>query len=199
MIFKQSYNDLFVSRVAGNVLGAECLGSLEYAAAHLADSLRLIVVLGHSSCGAVTAAVDSFLGTSDYPTIAPTLALRSIVNGVIVAVRAAAKALATSVDGDVTQCEGYRQALIETSAVLNSAMTALTIERELNKLPTGGLEAVYGVYDLVSRRVRVPTGSRTEGKPEVGLARPPKNAEAFDELSDQVVRGSFVRGLLGMD
>src|SRR4029450_8434291 len=57
LIFNEGPNDLFVVRVAGNGLGAEGFGSLKYAADHLSDSLKLVVVLGHSGCGAVSAAV----------------------------------------------------------------------------------------------------------------------------------------------
>src|SRR5262245_47226287 len=74
-IFDQSPNDLFVIRVAGNVLGVECLGSIDYAVNQLGGSLKLLVVLGHSSCGAVTAAVDSYLAPRDYASIALTHAL----------------------------------------------------------------------------------------------------------------------------
>ncbi len=59
-IFDESFNSMFVLRIAGNVLGAEGLGSLHYALAHLGSSLRTIVVLGHAKCGAVTAAVDAY-------------------------------------------------------------------------------------------------------------------------------------------
>ena len=52
-IFDQSFNDLFVIRIAGNVLGMECLGSVDFAVRHFADSLKLAVVLGHTGCGAV--------------------------------------------------------------------------------------------------------------------------------------------------
>ena len=61
LIFDQSPNDVFVVRVAGNVLGVECLGSIDYAVANLGKSLKLVVVLGHTTCGAVSAAVDSYL------------------------------------------------------------------------------------------------------------------------------------------
>lgn len=61
LVFRQGANNLFVVRVAGHVLGSECLGSLHYAMHHFARSLRLLVVLAHSQCGAVTAAVDAFL------------------------------------------------------------------------------------------------------------------------------------------
>jgi carbonic anhydrase len=55
IIFDSGIGDLFVVRVAGEVAGDQVLGSIEYAAAHL--HTPLLVVLGHTSCGAVTAAV----------------------------------------------------------------------------------------------------------------------------------------------
>ena len=56
IIFDQGLGDLFVVRIAGNVASDSELGSLEYGAAHL--HIPLLVVLGHESCGAVTAAVQ---------------------------------------------------------------------------------------------------------------------------------------------
>jgi carbonic anhydrase len=55
IIFDSGIGDLFVVRVAGEVLGDQVLGSIEYSAAHLRTPLLL--VLGHTNCGAVTAAV----------------------------------------------------------------------------------------------------------------------------------------------
>ena len=54
IVFDQGLGDLFVVRVAGNVVNDPILGSLEYAVEHLGT--RLIVVLGHQRCGAVAAA-----------------------------------------------------------------------------------------------------------------------------------------------
>ena len=54
-IFSASLGELFVIRVAGNVLDRHQLGSIEYAAAHL--HVKLVVVMGHSDCGAVNAAL----------------------------------------------------------------------------------------------------------------------------------------------
>ncbi len=54
-IFHAGIGDLFVIRVAGNVLDGQQLGSIEYAAEHLGTGL--IVVLGHTHCGAVEAAM----------------------------------------------------------------------------------------------------------------------------------------------
>ena len=56
IIFDQGLGDLFVVRVAGNVAANTEIGSLEYGAEHL--HIPLLVVLGHESCGAVTAAVQ---------------------------------------------------------------------------------------------------------------------------------------------
>ena len=55
-IFNAGIGDLFVIRVAGNVMDDHQLGSVEYAAHHL--GVKLIVVLGHNHCGAVDAAVN---------------------------------------------------------------------------------------------------------------------------------------------
>jgi carbonic anhydrase len=55
IVFDQNIGDLFVVRTAGNLVDDYALGSIEYAVDHL--GVRLIVVLGHERCGAVTAAL----------------------------------------------------------------------------------------------------------------------------------------------
>src|SRR5206468_8165278 len=57
IVFDQNIGDLFVVRTAGNLVDEHALGSIEYAVDHL--GVRLIVVLGHTRCGAVTAALAS--------------------------------------------------------------------------------------------------------------------------------------------
>lgn len=57
IVFDQGIGDLFVVRTAGNLVDDYALGSIEYAVEHL--GVRLIVVLGHERCGAVTAALAS--------------------------------------------------------------------------------------------------------------------------------------------
>lgn len=56
LIFDQGYGDLFVVRLAGNIVDRLALGSIEYAVEHLGT--KLVVVLGHGKCGAVTAATQ---------------------------------------------------------------------------------------------------------------------------------------------
>ncbi len=57
IVFDETLGQLFVVRVAGNVVDPVVLGSIEYAVSHLGSSL--IMVLGHEACGAVTAAMDA--------------------------------------------------------------------------------------------------------------------------------------------
>jgi carbonic anhydrase len=56
IIFDQGVGDLFMVRIAGNVVGSVGLDSIEYAAKYLGSSL--VMVLGHESCGAVTAVLQ---------------------------------------------------------------------------------------------------------------------------------------------
>ena len=57
VVFDQTIGQLFVTRVAGNIVTAEIIASLEYAAAVLGTNT--ILVMGHSRCGAVTAAIQA--------------------------------------------------------------------------------------------------------------------------------------------
>lgn len=57
IVFDQGLGDLFVIRVAGNIIDDAILGSIEYAAEHLGTPL--LVVMGHERCGAVSAAIGS--------------------------------------------------------------------------------------------------------------------------------------------
>lgn len=56
MVFDQGLGDIFVARVAGNVENVDILGSMEFAA--VAAGSKLIMVLGHQSCGAISGACD---------------------------------------------------------------------------------------------------------------------------------------------
>lgn len=89
LVFDQGFGDLFVIRVAGNIVAPSQVGSVEFAAARFGT--RLVVVMGHSQCGAVTAAVEEALGRA----ASDSRNLRSIVDRVrpsvetVVAVRPA--------------------------------------------------------------------------------------------------------------
>lgn len=74
LVFDQGLGDLFVIRVAGNIVAPSQIGSVEFAAEKFGTGL--VVVLGHSHCGAVTACVESVMNPDQYVT--PNL--RSIVD-----------------------------------------------------------------------------------------------------------------------
>lgn len=65
LIFDQGFGDLFVVRVAGNVITDDVIGSIEYARIHL--NSQLLVILGHEGCGAVTAALEARKHASSDP------------------------------------------------------------------------------------------------------------------------------------
>jgi len=65
LVFDQGFGDLFVIRVAGNIIDADVIGSIGYAVLHL--QTPLVVVMGHEGCGAVTAALQALDGQSQEP------------------------------------------------------------------------------------------------------------------------------------
>ena len=64
LIFDANFGELFIIRVAGNVISPEVMGSMQYAGAHLHTPLFL--VLGHEGCGAVKAALESKLNAVEH-------------------------------------------------------------------------------------------------------------------------------------
>lgn len=76
IIFDQGLGDLFVIRVAGNVVAPSLIGSVEFAAAKFGT--RLVVVLGHTNCGAINATLDEL----QQPASNPSRNLLSIVDRV---------------------------------------------------------------------------------------------------------------------
>lgn len=193
IIFEQGCNDLFVVRVAGNVMGSECLGSLSYASHHFARTIKLAVVLGHLHCGAVTAAVDTYLDPAHYLALAPDYPLRTIVDRIVPAVRAAALALEEARGAEVKRAAGYRRALVETSVVVNAAWNAFSLQQEMAERGHS-LEVVFAVYDLLSRYVRLPLS--TEPEQDRGLYPAPKTNDDFWKLAVRVAAGEFAGKLL---
>lgn len=124
LIFDQGLGDLFVVRVAGNVLNNENLGSIQYAVEHL--GVKDIVVLGHSRCGAVTAAVNA--------------------HGAEVPVESVLETLKPAVEEVKKTCKGGD--LVETAAHRN-------VELSVNKLRSlfKGANVVGAYYDLDTGRV----------------------------------------------
>lgn len=197
IIFQQACNDLFVVRVAGNVLSSEALGSLDFAATAFAQSLRLLAVLGHSQCGAVTAAVDAFLAPTEYLDLAPGRPLRAILDRLFIAVRAADRSLREVHGAEVARSKGYRAALVECSVVVNAALTAWALARELGPARRSEREVMFGVYDLATHEVWSPAeDSSGQVGVRTGLARPPRTPSAFRAFGLCAARLPVVTALL---
>jgi carbonic anhydrase len=193
LIFNEGPNDLFVVRVAGNGLGSEVLGSLKYAVDHLGGSLKIIVVLGHSGCGAVSAAVDAYLSPQTYLSFAAQHSLRSILDRLLVVVNAAAMRMTAVFGPDVVRRPGYRAALIEVAVVSNAALAAYTLQQEIGAADSHEIRAAYGVYLLEDRQIWAP---RAESSDCAGLAYPPADFAGFSDFGDSVLRTGRIARLL---
>ncbi len=184
MLFGQGFNDLFVIRVAGNVLGDVCQGSIDFALNALSDSVRVLVVLGHSGCGAVTGAVDSYLQPSKFWSRATSPMLRSILQRIFVAVREAANGLEEVWGANARAVPGYREALIETAVCLNAAMTAFDMRAEVERAAKWEIEVLYGVFNLNTHQVCMPVNPTSKpSEDNVHLAYAPNNPRDFKSLA----------------
>jgi carbonic anhydrase len=196
LVLSKGFNELFVVRVAGNVLGQECLASFRYAVSEFASSLKVIVVLAHANCGAVTEAVKVYLDPDRYIDIATDYSVRSLEDQMLISVRIAAMGLEDVYGADVLRQPGAKAALLEVGVVINAAWSAYCLRQDFaGKYPDLGV--VFGAYDLISRYVRLPLSphdSLTEE--EKGLFPPPEDAAGFREFSRKICSGTFIRNLL---
>ena len=90
IIFDVGIGDLFVIRVAGNIVAPSLIGSVEFAAENFGS--RLVVVLGHTGCGAIEATIDSISG--------PDLPDSENINSIISSIRPGIEALVATAEGD---------------------------------------------------------------------------------------------------
>jgi carbonic anhydrase len=136
IIFDQGLGDLFVIRVAGNVVASSQIGSVEFAAARF--NTRLVVVLGHSQCGAIQATLEEL----QQPTASQSRNLRSIVDRVRPSVEAL---LATDLRHDP-------QALVQQAVRANIRASAHQLRNGSEILEgliqRNGLLVVGGEYSL---------------------------------------------------
>lgn len=105
IVFDQGLGDLFVIRVAGNVVAPSQIGSVEFAAEKFGT--KLVVVLGHSHCGAVTACVETMINPDQY--FSPNL--QSIVDRIrpsVYNLHEIYTANGQSVDAEELVCRGIR-------------------------------------------------------------------------------------------
>jgi carbonic anhydrase len=196
LIFTRAANQIFSVRVAGNVLASACLGSLDYAVENL-DSVRLLVVLGHTGCGAVTAAVDAMQKHTNYINVPVNQPLRVIVDSLMAVVISAENALRKVYGSQASRAPGYRSALIEMAVGMNAALIADIIQRTYTNLISEKLGVVYGIYNLQNRLVGRPAGESFPDSWEAGLFAPPEDEAGIILLSNQLASSEFIKNLLG--
>lgn len=136
IVFDQGLGDLFVIRVAGNIVAPSQLESIEFAASRFGT--RLVVVLGHSHCGAVMATIDEL----ERPPEERSRSLRSIVDRV----RPAVEPLVTS------GVRGGRDALVAQAVQANIRASVAQLcrgsEGMQELIREGGLRVVGAEYSL---------------------------------------------------
>ena len=196
LIFGQAANNLFVVRVAGNILDAAGLGSLNFAVERL-GTVRLLCVLGHTGCGAVGAAVDAYLAPATYLGVAANLPLEAIVSPLMAPVHGAAEALRRALGDDVTDRPGYRPALIDLSGTLHAALEASALRRAVHSRLDETLDVAYGVYNLVTHSVGQPNTTAEGEAWQPGLFAPPDTAAGFEALALELVRSRYIGEMLG--
>lgn len=132
IVFDQGLGDLFVVRTAGNVVDDVGLGSIEYAAEHFGT--RLVVVMGHTECGAVSAAVAG-----------------GAVHG---HVRAVVKAIEPAVE----KVKGQPGDQVENAVLENVRLTVKRLQSAgpvlRDRVAAGTLKVVGACYDLKSGLVK---------------------------------------------
>lgn len=116
-IFDQGLGDLFVVRVAGNVIGDHSLGSIEYAVKHL--HTPLVVVMGHSSCGAIGAVASGAVLEGHIATLGPAIqtAIKSVEEMEGDRVNNASKELARQISDKIKSSEPIVADLAKEGAV----------------------------------------------------------------------------------
>jgi carbonic anhydrase len=137
LVFDAGFGELFVIRVAGNVLGPSILGTLQYAGSHL--HTQLFVVLGHEGCGAVAAAVATRFEGARH---------RSRIEVLLENILPALDGL----DGTATDA-GLLQRAVEAN-VRHTVQELLATPEAQARLASGGMRLVGAIYELESGRVR---------------------------------------------
>ena len=134
LIFDANFGELFVIRIAGNVVSPEIAGSLQYAGMHL--KTPLFVVLGHENCGAVQAALDVKLHNAVVPARIALL-VQSILPGL-----------------EAVDMHAESAVQVEQAVEANVRWTM----QQIAESPEGRARVAEGVYRLVGAVFEIATG-----------------------------------------
>ena len=135
LCFDQEPGELFVVRLAGNVVDGDGLASLEYAVAYL--GVPLVLVLGHTSCGAVAAAVKSATQQAQFPGHLP-----GLIQNILPA---------------VAQARDQGPDLLEAAIVANARLSAKEVASKSaligGAIASGKVKLATGIYELGTGKV----------------------------------------------
>jgi carbonic anhydrase len=218
LLFTQGFDDLYIVRVAGNPLGPDVAGSLHYALHSFAalvgtkpadlpkKTLRLIVSLGHSDCGAVTAAVKTYLGLEALPKLEGRYLPDGSVGGLLAKLQHPAVAISAELlpEGSLGPGEWPEEirlaAIIDVAVYLNAAWSAHQLVELVQQYEYAGpdreVEVRYGVFD--PRDCFVRAGSKNylfvqpgvhasaPGSVEDALAPPPADLKGLRSLGEEL-------------
>jgi len=134
LVFDAGLGDLFVIRIAGNVVGEDEAGSIEYSIAHL--NTQLVLVLGHEGCGAVTAALGEVDGEI--------VELRHLLTVVAAAL--------TDIDPELPRAERVH---LGVEANVRQSVEQLRVIQDRVHMPEPRALIVGAVYELDTGRVRI--------------------------------------------
>jgi len=138
LCFDENQGDLFVTRVAGNFVTPEILASLEYGTAVL--KAPLIMVLGHTSCGAINAAIKAVKNDQDFPGH-----IQKLATDLSPAVENALK----------TNPENLELASVKENVLLNVTKLQKSTPLLRRMVQNKQLQVVGGVYDINTGRVEL--------------------------------------------
>ena len=136
LIFDAGFGELFIVRVAGNVISPEVMGTLQYAGVHLRTPL--FVVLGHENCGAINAALAARRGAQEPARIA--VLLDGILPGL------------GDLPSDLSP-DAELRAAVEANVRWSMHQLLETPEAK-TRLAEGAIKLVGGVFEFESGRVR---------------------------------------------
>lgn len=151
LIFDQGIGDIFVIRNAGNVAGSEAIGSIEYGVEHVGTPL--LVVMGHTKCGAVTAATTHAEVGGNIP---------AVIAHILPAVHAICSAHPEQ------DPKALIPAVIEANVWQSIAELYLKSAITRERVHEGKLKVVGAIYDIQSGRVRW-LGTHPKEKALLGL------------------------------
>jgi carbonic anhydrase len=145
LIFDVDRGNLFSSKIAGNTIDSGTLGSTEFAIKIL--GVKLVMVLGHSNCGAVTAAIEVANGTASYPADEYG-AIGTVVDRIVPPIQEV-----PSADRTLTAC-------VRVNAVAQAADIASRGPIVKQAVEAGQVAVVAAVYDLETGEVSLVDSAR---------------------------------------